>query len=380
MKWNELPVLAKERIVSVYESAGLDAAALAAEQIDLDITTKSLQRRIQEHRKFVKGMFEDDLGHVVPEPASLPVHNNHPPSALTDLRYIDLDTDQGEWVRCLHQLASRKRVATVMHLADVHFPFQHGPALEVTYQLIEEAQPDIIVVGSDAFDFAMLSHFSHDADLNESEPDVLKEAERYWREFILRIRLVAPNAILVWIWGNHDQRLMKYLNDEAPKLRITTMEKFVEIVRCDGEVLYIGYTDYVRIGPLVVQHGYRTALNAAKNQLLDAGGQISTMAGHVHRTSEYEVRGEDFTVRSIVSGCLTNYPHYQKGRRQGAKWQLGTCVATVDFYSREVDFENLVYQMDDHSVWARFRGHVLSAEVPPPQNLVSVTAYLEMEA
>ena len=73
-------------------------------------------------------------------------------------------------------------------------------------------------------------------------------------------------------------------------------------------MLYVGYTDYVRIGPLVVQHGYRTGLNAAKNHLIDAGGQISTMAGHVHKTSDYEVRGEDFTLRSIVLGCFSEQP------------------------------------------------------------------------
>ncbi|MBE2196299.1 MAG: metallophosphoesterase, partial [Anaerolinea sp.] len=298
MKWNELPVLAKDRLVMVYESVGLNAVAEAAELVCLDITTKSLQRRIQEHRKFVKGMFEDDLGSPEPEPAALPAHNNHPPSALTDIRFVDLDTDQGEWVRCLHRLASEKRVVTVMHLADVHFPFQHGPALKVTYQLISEAQPDVIVVGSDAFDFAMLSRFAHDADLNEESPDVLKEILPAWREFILRVRKAAPNAVLVWIWGNHDQHLVKYLNDEVPKFRLTLMQHFIDLVRCGGEVLYVGYTDYVRIGPLVVQHGYRTGLNAAKNHLVDAGGQISTMAGHVHRTSDYEVRGEDFIVRS----------------------------------------------------------------------------------
>ncbi len=189
---------------------------------------------------------------------------------------------------------------------------------------------------------------------------------------------MAPNAILVWVWGNHDQRLVKFLNDNNPKFRQTLLETFIEIIRCNGQVLYVGYVDYVRIGPLVVQHGYRTGLNAAKNHLLDAGGQISTMAGHVHRTSDYEVRGEDFMARSIVSGCLSNYPHYQKGRRQGAKWQLGTAIATLDFYTREVDFDNLVFKMNDREIWISWRGQVFSAPVPPPYNLVTYAQYMEL--
>jgi hypothetical protein len=378
MQWNDLPILAKDRITSIYENSGLDAASEVAEKMHLDITTKSLQRRIQEHRKFMRSVFQDDPGPTIrSDPPTLPIHNNHPAAALTDIRYIDLDTDQGEWVKALHDLYKRQRVITVMHLADVHFPFQHEPALEVTYQLIRDTQPDVIVVGSDAFDFAMLSRFSHDADINEEEADVLQEIVPYWRKLILNVKLAAPDAILVWIWGNHDQRFVKYLNDNAPKFRLTLLDNFIEIVRNGGDVLYVGYTDYVRVGPLVVQHGYRVGLNAAKNHLLDAGGQISTMAGHVHRTSEYEVRGEDFTARSIVSGCLTNYPHYQKGRRQSAKWQLGTCIATVDLQTREVDFDNLVFQMDDRSVWTRYRGQVLSAPVPRPVGLVTYEQYLE---
>jgi predicted MPP superfamily phosphohydrolase len=157
----------------------------------------------------MKGVFEDDLGLAELEPASLPARNNHPASALTDIRYIDLETDQGEWPRCLHGLAAEKRVATVMHLADMHMPFQHDPALERTYQLIAEAQPDVIVLGSDAFDFAMLSRFSKDADLNEQEADVLRQIRPYWQELIRRVRQVAPNAILVWVWGNRDQQLAK---------------------------------------------------------------------------------------------------------------------------------------------------------------------------
>ncbi len=113
MKWNELPVLAKDRLVMVYESAGLDAAALASEKLQLDITTKSLQRRIQEHRKFMNGVFGSDLGTAVIDPAELPAHNNHPPSALTDMpsnvRPSDMEhtnqetaitSAQGFWVLC----------------------------------------------------------------------------------------------------------------------------------------------------------------------------------------------------------------------------------------------------------------------------------------
>ena len=32
--------------------------------------------------------------------------------------------------------------------------------------------------------------------------------------------------------------------------------------------------------------------------------KVSMMGGHVHYPSEYEVRGEEHTVQSVISGCL----------------------------------------------------------------------------
>lgn len=61
-------------------------------------------------------------------------------------------------------------------------------------------------------------------------------------------------------------------------------------------------------------------------------------------------------------------------------WQLGTAIATVDLYTREVDFDNLVFKMNNREIWVTWRGQVFGAPVPPPQNLVSFAEYLELEA
>jgi hypothetical protein len=140
---------------------------------------------------------------------------------------------------------------------------------------------------------------------------------------LLRRDFVQPKAAGYGCPGNHERRILRYLNDQAPKFRKRLLRDFIEIIRCGGAVAYIGNTDYVRVGPLVVHHGNRVGFNAAKNTLLDAGGQVSLMGGHVHYPSEYEIRGEDHTVKSIVSGCLCGYPHYMEGERMTKPWALG---------------------------------------------------------
>ena len=206
--------------------------------------------------------------HVLQPSYSIPVplsSNRQQPASLTDIYHIDLTTDQGLWVEALCDLANGKRFVTVMHLCDIHFPFHHQPALEVVYQLIEHVQPDIIVVGSDAADFALISSFDRDADLGEMTSDVLDEFQGHWAPFIYELRQRAPYALLVYIWGNHERRIKKYLNRMAPKFRKRIMRGYIDIIRAGGAVLYLGYTDAVRIGPLLVHRGYRTGIYAAKN-------------------------------------------------------------------------------------------------------------------
>jgi len=134
-----------------------------------------------------------------------------------------------------------------MHICDVHFPFQHTAALEVTYQLIEHVRPDIIVVGSDAADFALISSFDIDPDIDEATSDVLDEFERYWMPFINELHLRSPYSKLVYIWGNHERRIKKFLGKNAPKFRQRIMRDYIDIVRDGGRVLYLGETDCVRM-------------------------------------------------------------------------------------------------------------------------------------
>ena len=61
--------------------------------------------------------------------------------------------------------------------------------------------------------------------------------------------------MLVYIYGNHEWRILRYLETQAPKIRNTVMKAWRNILRHGGDVLYLGdNTDWVRIGPLLVMH------------------------------------------------------------------------------------------------------------------------------
>lgn len=283
-------------------------------------------------------------------PKSSPV-SIKPEPHLTNLTSIDPKTDQRAWLERLYFYA-RMPYATVMHLCDIHYPFHHQPSLEVTYQLVQRILPEVIVVGSDAADFAMCSTFPLDHDEHD-DVDVLDQFEDYWNEHIDRVREASPDSTLVYIFGNHDKRVYDYVMRNAPAVRETVNKRFIEIVRHGGDVFWLGDVDTVRMGPLLVTHGNRTGDNPAHGLWNDVGGQLSVMAGHVHRLSYYGKRGEEYMTEAITSGCLTNYPHYAK-RKRSAKWELGTAIAEVNLKGREVNLTNLKYELEADRVWVRF--------------------------
>ena len=276
---------------------------------------------------------------------------------LTDIIPPGADTDQDIWVEGLTKLQETKGRITVMHLHDIHAPFQHHQALDVAYQLVEYAQPDVIVVGSDFADFALLSTFTHDPDLEEDTPDELEQFAEHWDSHILKLKDIAPNALLPFIYGNHEWRILRYLEQNAPKLRRSVLRLWEEHIQSDGDVLYLGEVDWVRMGPLLVMHGNRVGVSPAKAIFGDVAGQVCVQSGHVHRLDEYVQHGEDYNVWSKSSGCLCRDPHYQRGR-QRRKWQLGTSVMYVDLNSRYAKCDNLQFQEDGRRVWVEYERNI----------------------
>ncbi len=62
----------------------------------------------------------------------------------------------------------------------------------------------------------------------------------------------------------------------------TITKTFINGIKCNGDVCIWAKLDHVRIGPLSVEHGVRHNDHVAKARLLDEGGQVSIMMGHVH--------------------------------------------------------------------------------------------------
>lgn len=252
--------------------------------------------------------------------------------------------DWQRWQDTLSTLRHNTQFVTVSHLSDIHFGDHDESALNMAYELVRRKQPHIIVVGSDAADFGVLSSFTPNPDEHEAVDDVLDHFKRYWWAHIDKLRQVAPNAALVHIHGNHEQRIYRFMAENAPKLRLTVEQAWIEALTYQGRVMWIGRTEEVEIGNLLVKHGDRTNEHVAKSLLEDVSYQMSVMAGHVHRLTSYERAGRKYSIKAVTGGCLQNLvPAYKRGKSKGRPQQQGTCFAVTDLRGTGTWFDNIEF-------------------------------------
>lgn len=272
--------------------------------------------------------------------------------------------DWDAWQDTLSTLRKRGWI-TVAHDNDNHFPDHDTNAVNMRYRLYARKQPDVIVVGSDCADFSVMSKFEGDPDTDEGVDDALYQFREYWKPHIDNLNTLCPNAVKVFLFGNHEARILNYLHSNAPKLRRTVEDAWLQTIRYGG-VQYIGRTEEVDIGPLLVMHGNRANEHTAKSLLDDQSYQVSVMAGHVHRLTSYAREGRRYMVSAITAGCAQQLlPEYvrSKGRSMTRKWQHGVAFATVDMAGTFVEFENIRFATHAGRMVAVSNGDVLEQAV-----------------
>lgn len=275
------------------------------------------------------------------------------------------DKEMIRWNDAVRDLENRSYI-TVVHVSDVHMPFQDEDALELAYQVIEKLKPDLIVGLSDGFDFAQISHFAPDPELPND--DILDNVREHWWRHIDRLNTVAPKAYKRAITGNHDVRLLAYLADVAPQVRYTVKDAFDELVRYRGSVLFPDHLSEINVNCLTVMHGNKTTLGVygAKRQLEARKYQRFVMAGHSHSPGFYFTRGPEHAVASVVGGCLSLYPHYVKDTMFNP-WTQGFAYATVDVKARFAWLEHAIFERSEGLLKTAIGGHIYVQELSEAQ-------------
>lgn len=281
-----------------------------------------------------------------------------PPMPVSYYRPATLDelNDSDRWTADLQALLHSKRYVWVMHAADLHEPYSDEAAKESLFQLARIIQPDIIIRGSDEEDNPNISVFAErDGDAPDIGDflDLMQETRHYNTR---RFMEVVPNALQVNIEGNHGfPRMKRWINKNANQSRASLTRRYVENIRVQGDVAFIGFKESVKIHPaLLVMHGKKWGDYAPKQTLALRAMGINIMAGHSHKPGYFTtVQADGRSVACLISGCLCNLnPHYAPEDDDAyTTWQHSTGVALLDTVTGIVDLQNVIYHHDNKDTW-----------------------------
>jgi hypothetical protein len=225
-------------------------------------------------------------------------------------------------------------------IPDTHRPFHHKKAYDLMINVATFLPINEIVIMGDYADFYSVSSHAKSPDVF----NMLKDEVESVNEGLDELDELFPEAKKVYLEGNHEYRLERYLVDKAPALfGITSMQ---HLLKLDQRPNWI----YVPYGPSQLYNVLNSHLHARHEPLSNSTkataqrAMLSLTFGHVHSIEENHVVSLDGKNHvSFCGGWLGNKRFdkvfsYVKNYWQ---WQLGFVLVYVNpvtgfFYHQKI--------------------------------------------
>lgn len=186
------------------------------------------------------------------------------------------------------------RYGTAFVVSDAQFPFHDEALHEVQTEIVRDLQPDQLIFAGDTIDFPQLSSFVHNPyKLQQAMDDVKACHLRY----INPLTEAAPDSKWIWVDGNHEQRIQRYLERNAAAIEdYIDPRKFMNLSGFHEYFTYGRAVGYMLTPKLLVCHGWQARKHSAytaKANLEDVGYRVSVLGAHTHRLGAYFHTGFD---------------------------------------------------------------------------------------
>lgn len=215
-------------------------------------------------------------------------------------------------------------------IPDTHIPYHDKRAYKLMLKVAKYLNPDEITVLGDYADFYCIS--SHPRSPAVKRRLLLEEVTEVNRH-LDQLDNLFPKARKVFIEGNHEHRLERYLEQKAPELLgVTSTEHIFDLNRRKNwRFVPYGPNQLHKILGSYLHAKHEPSGNSA--QVAARKALCSLVYGHIHRIEESHVVGllgtnhVCFSVGWLGDKSQDKVYGYVKGHHQ---WQLGFGIAYVD--------------------------------------------------
>ena len=261
-------------------------------------------------------------------------------------------------------------------------PTHEEGALDLASEFVRQVKPEQVILVGDNLDLPEFGKYLTTPSFMRTTQATIDWATK----FCARLRAAAPDAEIVWLAGNHEERLPKWLASNASAaygLRRGRVEKDLPLgwpvlsvpflCRMDefGVEYRPGYpaANHWITPRLKIIHGDKVKSRGSTAHMYLTQEKVSVIYGHIHRREWAEITREDHdgprTIMAASPGCLARIdgavPSYGQGLDLDGRplprhenWQQG--VAVIDY---NTDTGNFYYQQvpifnEEGTPWMRF--------------------------
>jgi predicted phosphodiesterase len=214
--------------------------------------------------------------------------------------------------------------SNILCLGDLHFNFHNKRAIETAINYKDKY--DAVIIAGDMLDLYQCSRFTKDPSYFKIKDEIATGIQ-----FIEYLRAKFKGARIIYLEGNHEQRLAHHLWRHSAALEgieALKLESLLQLNRLGVE--YIENGNILQAGKCNIIHGNETrvggGINVARTTLLRT--LENTVFFHFHKTQFYKettMLGKEFATWAV--GCLCNLkPKYMPL----AKWTWGFAHIEID--------------------------------------------------
>lgn len=216
-----------------------------------------------------------------------------------------------------------------LFIPDTHVPYHNKAAWRLALAVARALRPDGVCILGDFLDcYAVSFH-----EKSPSRVSRLADEIAATDECLAELEAATPNARRVFVEGNHENRVNRYIASQARALHGMPGLTIREALRLDERGwAWVPYHEHCTIGDTAVTHDGGRAGVYAVRQTMMAMGQ-SLIIGHVHRVAsqhESTLDGRAMVGHSfgwLGSHAEVDYRHRALARRE---WPHAVGVGTID--------------------------------------------------
>jgi predicted phosphodiesterase len=215
---------------------------------------------------------------------------------------------------------------------DCHVPFHDDRAWKLMMKVARQFKPDTVVHLGDLADFYSVSAHSKNPERGGLLEQELIEVKKKRAE----LDRLKPKR-KVFVEGNHEQRLIRYLQDKAPELNgLISLDSLLKLSENGWE--HVPYRSHIKIGKLYLTHDVGSGGKYSTARAMETF-QHSVAIGH-HHAMQYAVQGDATGKHQVGAqfGWLgdvkkVDYMHSIKAKRA---WSLGFGIGYHDLTTHYV--------------------------------------------